>query len=210
VLWRHGRTEWNALGRAQGHADVCLDSVGRAEADRAARLLASYQPSFVWSSDLTRARETAETLVALLPGVDLVLDRRLREYDLGIRQGLTFPEFEERFPQVYAAFMSGAETAVPGAETTQQVVARMLEALSDVAEAVGPEDTGVVVGHGASLRSGLLAFLGVPDHLDEILAGMANCAWAVLEHRGGRGWQIIDYNAQTLPEPVNLADDPHA
>ncbi|MEJ7629843.1 MAG: histidine phosphatase family protein [Nocardioidaceae bacterium] len=210
VLWRHGRTEWNAVGRAQGHANVSLDDVGRAQAVRAAPFLATYEPAFVWSSDLARARETAERLIALLPTVELVLDSRLREYDVGMRQGLTFPEFEERHPDIYQRFVSGAETQVPGAETTPQVCARMVDVLSEATSAVGEGQTGVVVGHGASLRTGLLAFLGVPVDHGEILAGMANCAWAVLELRGGRGWQVIDYNAQTLPEPVVLADDPHA
>lgn len=209
VLLRHGRTEWNAVGRAQGHANVSLDEVGRAEAVRAAPFLASYRPSFVWSSDLARARETAELLVALLDEIELVLDPRLREYDVGVRQGLTFPEFEETHPDAYAAFMSGKEVLVPGAETTDQVRARMVEALTDAAEAVAAGETGVVVGHGASLRTGLLAFVGVPASHSEILAGMANCAWAVLELRAGRVWQILDYNARTLPEPVEIADDPH-
>ncbi len=208
VLWRHGQTEWNAVGRAQGHANVSLDEVGRAQADRAAPFLASYQPSFVWSSDLARARETAEALVALLPSLELVVDQRLREYDVGVRQGLTFPEFEEKFPEAYASFAAGGSVLVPGAETSAQVRARMVHALGAAADAVEVGETGVVVGHGASLRTGLLAFLGVPPELDEILAGMANCAWTVLELRGGRGWQIIDYNAQTLPEPVSLADGP--
>ena len=47
---------------------------------------------------------------------------------------------------------------------------------------------------------------GAPTAAREMLAGMANCAWAVLEHHRDRGWQIIDYNAQTLPEPHSLAD----
>jgi glucosyl-3-phosphoglycerate phosphatase len=208
VLLRHGRTQWNAVGRAQGHANISLDEVGRAEAARAAPFLASYAPSFVWSSDLARARETAEVLVGLVDGVELTLDPRLREYDVGVRQGLTFPEFAERHPDAYAAFTSGREVLVPGAESTQQVIVRMVEALTDAARAVEVEETGVVVGHGASLRTGLLAFLGVPGTHAEMLAGMANCAWAVLELRGGRGWQIIDYNARTLPEPVEIADDP--
>lgn len=209
VLWRHGRTEWNAVGRAQGHANVSLDDIGRAQALRAAQDLATYTPAFVWSSDLARARETAEELVALLPSVSLVLDPRLREYDVGVRQGMTFPEFEQHYPEVYAHFMSGTDVVVPGAETTEQVCARMVSVLTDAAEAVGVGETGVVVGHGASLRSGLLAFLTVPDSLGEILAGMSNCAWAVLELRGERGWQIIDYNARTLPEELSLADGPH-
>jgi broad specificity phosphatase PhoE len=208
VLLRHGRTEWNAVGRAQGHANVSLDEVGRVQAARAAPLLASYQPSFVWSSDLARARETAEALVGLLPGMELVLDARLREFDVGLRQGLTFAEFEQQHPEVYAHFMAGREEGVRGAETIPQVSARMVDVLGDAASRVGVGETGIIVGHGASLRTGLLAFLGVPVSHGEILAGMANCAWAVLELRGGRGWQIIDYNAQTLPEPVELADDP--
>ena len=84
----------------------------------------------------------------------------------------------------------------------------MVAVLSDAAGAVSVGETGVLVGHGAALRSGLLAFMGVPETHAEMLAGMANCAWAVLELRGGRGWQIIDYNARTLPEPVEIADDP--
>ncbi len=207
VLWRHGRTEWNAVGRAQGHADVSLDDVGRAQAERTAPLLASYSPGFVWSSDLARARETAGALIALLPSMELVLDARLREYDVGIRQGLTFPEFAERHPQLYQRFMAG-ESLLPGAETTDQVSKRMLDVLSEAADAVQLGQTGIVVGHGASLRVGLLAFLGVPEHLSEVLAGMENCAWAVLQLRGSHGWQIADYNARTLPEPVELADDP--
>lgn len=208
VLWRHGRTQWNAVGRAQGHANVSLDAVGRAQAERTAPLLASYQPTFVWSSDLARARETADALMALLPSHELVVDARLREYDVGIREGLTFPELAVQHPHLYARFMSGSETVVPGAETTEQVSKRMVEALSDAAEAVDGGETGVLVGHGASLRVGLLAFLGVPDHLGEILAGMENCSWTVLELRSGRGWQIVDYNAGTLPQPVELTDDP--
>jgi probable phosphoglycerate mutase len=40
-----------------------------------------------------------------------------------------------------------------------------------------------------------------------MLAGMSNGAWAVLEQHRDRGWQIIDYNATTLPEPLDLPDD---
>jgi probable phosphoglycerate mutase len=147
--------------------------------------------------------------VTLLPSVDLVLDPRLREYDVGIRQGLTMAEFGERHPEAFREFVAGREIQVAGAETTSDVCARMSAVLNEAATEVGLEETGVIVGHGASLRAGLLAFLQVPASHAELLAGMANCAWAVLELRGGRGWQIVDYNAQTLPEPVQLADDPH-
>jgi probable phosphoglycerate mutase len=208
VLWRHGRTEWNAVGRAQGHADVSLDEVGRAQVARAAPLLASYEPAFVWSSDSARARETAEPLAALT-GHACRLDRRLREYDVGARQGMTSGEFREAFPDVFARHLDGEDDIrVPGAEARADVQTRMLEVMSEAAAAVEPGQTGVLVGHGASLRTGLLAFFGIPMQSRKMLAGMANCAWTVLRQHHYHGWQIVDYNAQTLPEPIDLADDP--
>jgi len=211
VLWRHGRTEWNRLGIAQGHANVPLDDVGVAQAQRAAPFLASYQPVFIWSSDLTRAQQTAEVLAPLV-GREVVLDERLREFGVGVRQGLTFQQFRDTYPELFldpklSANEQRAAWQVPGAEDPEHVRMRMVQVLTDAAGALNPGETGVLVGHGASLRAGLLQFFGVPTELREMLAGMANCAWAVLEQHRQRGWQIIDYNAQTLPPPLELADD---
>lgn len=208
VLLRHGRTEWNKLGKAQGHADVSLDEVGLLQARRAAPLLASYGPVFVWSSDLARARETALEVVALT-GHELVLDKRLREYDVGARQGMTREQFRASFPEQFAAYRAGDEDArIPGAEVTAEVRERMLDVLGAAAESVQPGETGILVGHGASLRTGIMAFFGVPVEIREMLAGMSNGAWTVLEQHHAYGWQIVDYNAENLPEPVSLDDDP--
>jgi glucosyl-3-phosphoglycerate phosphatase len=206
VLVRHGRTDWNRIGRAQGHADVSLDALGRAQAKRAAGHLATYEPSFLWSSDLARARETAER-IAEATGLEVRHDSRLREYDVGVRQGMTFDEFEAAYPDVVTRFRAGEAAGVPGAETNDQVAERMRAVICEAVETLGPGDTGVLVGHGASLRTGLLAFFDAPPNLHEMLAGMSNCAWAVLEQHRDRGWQIIDYNATTLPEPMELPDD---
>ena len=216
VLWRHGRTEWNLVGRAQGHANVPLDEVGLAQAQRAAELLATYEPVFVWSSDLMRARQTAETLTALT-GHEVVLDRRLREYDVGVRQGMTNVEFREAHPEVFARYLSGEDLNIPGQELLADVQARMLSVLEEATKAVGDGETGVIVGHGAALRTGILSFFGVIEDVAtpagrraEMLAGLANCAWAVLEEHPQYGWQIVDYNARNLPEPVSLEDSPLA
>jgi glucosyl-3-phosphoglycerate phosphatase len=206
VLLRHGRTAWNAVGRAQGHADVSLDALGRRQAVQAARNLATYEPSYLWSSDLARARETAEA-VAAVTGLDITWDKRLREIDVGVRQGLTFEEFAEAYPELVERFRAGERVVVPGSETVEQTAERMVEALADAIRTLDDGETGVVVGHGASLRIGLLALFEIPEQAREMLAGMANCAWAVLEEHHDRGWQIIDYNARTLPEPPELADD---
>jgi broad specificity phosphatase PhoE len=206
VLLRHGRTEWNRVGRAQGHADVSLDALGQAQAENAAGHLATYEPAFVWSSDLARARETAEH-VAAATGLEVAYDARLREYDVGVRQGMTFDEFQAAYPEIVERFRAGEPANVAGAESNEQVAARMRKVICEAAERLERGDTAILVGHGASLRTGLLAFFDAPPHLREMLAGMSNCAWTVLEQHRDRGWQIIDYNATTLPEPLELPDD---
>ncbi|MGX5360171.1 histidine phosphatase family protein [Kocuria sp. KH4] len=207
VLWRHGRTAWNVEKRAQGQADIPLDPVGRRQARRAAPVLAAFEPVFVWSSDLQRARHTAQELAALT-GLEVRLDARLREYDVGIRQGTTFAEFRASHPDVYERFFTQEDYRVPGAELPSEVDARMTAVLGDAAAALGEGRTGVLVGHGAALRSGVPAFLGVPPELRDMFAGMANCAWTVLQEHPHRGWQVADYNARTLTgESSALADE---
>ena len=98
VLLRHGETDWNAQGRAQGHADVPLNAVGRAQAETVAPVLAAFEPARLWSSDLARALQTAE-YVAAATGLAIEPDARLREYDVGQRSGLTLAEFAARLPR---------------------------------------------------------------------------------------------------------------
>ncbi len=199
VLWRHGRTAWNLANRAQGHLDVPLDPVGVAQAGRAARRLATLQPAFLWSSDLRRARETAETL-RRVTGLDVREDARLREYDVGLRGGLTWAEFGQRHPQEHARFVSDPHYRLPGAELSADVFARMAAVLHEAARAVPPGGVGVLVGHGAALASGVVGFFGAPVSQRNMFAVMDNCAWAVLHEHRARGWQLLDYNARTLPQ----------
>src|SRR4051812_8471329 len=109
VLWRHGRTEWNATGRFQGQLDPPLDAEGRSQAARVAPELAADLPAgqtTVVSSDLSRAAETAASLTAVL-GVQLRLDPRLREHGMGLWEGLTRDEVAERYPEQYADWVTG-------------------------------------------------------------------------------------------------------
>jgi probable phosphoglycerate mutase len=92
------------------------------------------------------------------------LDARLREYDVGVRQAMTFDEFEAAYPEVVALFRAGQLASVPGAESHDQVVTRMRAVMSDAVDTLDPGDTAILVGHGASLRTGLLAFFDAPPH----------------------------------------------
>jgi probable phosphoglycerate mutase len=210
VLLRHGRTAWNEAGRAQGHADVPLDATGRGQAAAAAPYLASLRPAVLWSSDLARARETCEH-VERATGLSAKYDERLRELDVGERQGLTAEQFAERFPDEHAAWADG-EFAVrlPGAEVTSDVAARMLPALRECLGSLGAGETGVVVTHGAALRVGIAGLLGWSAGLAADLQGVHNCSWATLRETGHGGrLRLVGYNESVrpgheMPEPPRL------
>ncbi|NNG20716.1 histidine phosphatase family protein [Naumannella sp. ID2617S] len=193
ILWRHGQTAWNVENRAQGQLDVAMDAVGEQQVRDAAPQLAALGPDRIWSSDLQRARLTAQEL-SELTGIPVRQDRRLREYDVGIRQGLTYDEFRVAHPDVHARFFGDPEYQVPGAEHPEQVISRMAEVMREAAADLAPGQCAVLVGHGAALTSGLLGFFGVSPKLREMFAGMDNCAWAELHEHPARGWQLVAYN----------------
>jgi probable phosphoglycerate mutase len=200
VLLRHGRTEWNDTGRAQGHADVPLDATGEAQATAVAPALAALSPVALWSSDLARAAGTA-AVVAAEAGLEPVLDARLREFDIGPhRVGLTDAEYAAAHPEEHAALVAGDATAIPGRETPDDVLARFLPALTAYADTLADGETGVVVSHGAALRVAIPAFLGWREEVAESLGVLANCGWVVLEHSastwtgGVVRWRLAAWN----------------
>jgi glucosyl-3-phosphoglycerate phosphatase len=200
VLLRHGRTEWNDIGRAQGHADVPLDEVGEAQAKEVAPALAALRPVAVWSSDLARAAMTARA-VADEAGLDVVLDPRLREFAVGSnRTGLTAEQYAVAHPAEHAALMAGDIGSIPGRESDDDVRARFLPALTSYADALGEGETGIVVSHGAALRVVVPAFLGWRGEVAESLGVLSNCGWVQLEHAtsvwtgGVERWRLAAWN----------------
>ena len=212
VLVRHGETDWNASGRAQGHTDVPLNAVGRVQAREVARELARLEADRLWSSDLLRAVQTAEA-IADVTGLPVEKDARLREYDVGERAGLTIAEFAVEFPEEHAAWQSESEELlVPGAESTAQVRDRILPCLQEIWGALAPGRTGIAVLHGACLKIGLMGLLDWSWDLRDSLQGMENCGYAVLTDSGRRGQvRLASYN-QTAggprPRPDFVADAP--
>jgi glucosyl-3-phosphoglycerate phosphatase len=195
VLLRHGRTAWNESGRAQGHADIELDRTGHAQAESAARQLAGLDPAALWSSDLARARQTAD-YVASTCGLSPKYDDRLREFDVGERQGLTLDEFAERYPDEYSSWVRGdGLLPVRGGEVTEDVERRIVPALRECLGSLSHGETGLVVTHGAAMKVAVTGLLGWPRDLTISLKGVDNCAWVVLEEieHGGR-LRLAAYN----------------
>jgi glucosyl-3-phosphoglycerate phosphatase len=199
VLVRHGETDWNAQERAQGHADVHLNAVGRIQAATVAPVLAGFGPARLWSSDLARAMQTA-AYVAAATGLTVEPDARLREYDVGKRSGLTRAEFAVAFPEEYAAWLREDQShVVPGEETTQQVRDRVVPALRDCLASLAPGETGIVVLHGACLKVAVMGLLDWPWELSRSLQGPENCGYCVLsEHAVRGGLRLTSYNEKAV------------
>lgn len=209
VLWRHGRTEWNVQGRVQGQTDTELDEVGREQARAAAARLATLEPVRIISSDLQRARHTAEEL-GRLTRVEVETDKRLRELNFGEREGLTWEQSWERLPEGMRAWMSGDETKIAGAETHAQAGARLAECLTEALRTLEDHQTLIVVAHGGVIRTGAATFLGFPEYTWRSFAGLSNCSWIAMEQiapEHDTRWRLTEWNAGTLPEPVMSDDD---
>jgi probable phosphoglycerate mutase len=162
-LVRHGETDWNAEGRWQGHADVPLNDTGRAQAQALAdELAADTAFDAIYASDLARARETAE-IVAQRLGVELVLERDLREIDVGSRQGHTWSEIDDTPP--WDGEMHDAHGE------------RILGVLRRIARG-HPGGRILVVTHGGSMRR-------VHEHLDLEAPPIDNCTvWSCVIEDG--------------------------
>jgi probable phosphoglycerate mutase len=198
LIWRHGRTEWNAAGRFQGQLDPPLDDEGRRQAALVAPLLAAGLPAgetVVVSSDLSRAVETAGALTSVL-GVPLRTDPRLREHGLGCWEGLTHSEVVERYPEQFADWRSGRPVHGRGGEEAAHVAERAVAALADLPET----PVAVVVSHGGTAGRLLEALLGLDADHRRVFGPLGNCSWSELVLQGA-GWRLIRHNAW-VPWPV--------
>lgn len=147
LLVRHGETDWNREHRVQGHSDVPLNATGRAQARALAEELADTALVGIYSSDLVRARATAEAVAAARP-LEVVLDPGLREKNFGSWEGLTDAEIAHRFPDAVRGRWGDGES-------TEAVSERALAALDRIRAA---HDAGsvLVVTHGGTLRTILI------------------------------------------------------
>jgi broad specificity phosphatase PhoE len=211
LVWRHGRTAWNAAGRFQGQLDPPLDAVGRAQAQRAAPYLRasglSASGTVVVSSDLVRAATTATALTELL-GVPLRTDARLREHGMGCWEGLTRDEVAERYPDQYADWMAGRPVRGRGGEEPEEVGDRAVAALADLP----PVEVAVVVTHGGTAGRLVERLLGLGGDHRRVVGPLANCAWSELVFQGTR-WRLLRHNSAVLDgigseAPVTTAGAP--
>ena len=163
-LVRHGETDWNVEGRAQGQMHVPLNDKGLAQAEAIAARLQPMRFTAVYASDLRRVTQTAE---AIMRGRDLPLVTlpALRERGFGEWESLTFAEMEARYPEQYATMFSGDDTtAPPGGESERDVYERVAAGVDRLRERhAGDDGDLLLIAHGGSLSAAIVRLLGLPS-----------------------------------------------
>jgi broad specificity phosphatase PhoE len=162
ALWliRHGQTDWNVEGRWQGQIQTAppLNQRGVAQAQALGPQLAGVPFAGLYSSDLLRARQTAE-IVAGFTGLPVVFDPRLREVNLGIWEGMLGDEIALRFAEELGARRQDPiHSRPPQGETTLELAERVVAALTDISNAHSGGDSGgdaIVVTHGMAMAAAI-------------------------------------------------------
>jgi probable phosphoglycerate mutase len=156
LLARHGQSAWNASGRWQGWADPPLTTLGRRQAEAAARSIGAVDA--VVASDLDRAVATAVVISEAIGIGPVVVEPGLKERDVGEWTGCTREEIAAGWPEVFRAYTGGPVPGAPpvtppGGETVDALVARVTAALGRVADLLGPGAEAVAITHGGVIRS---------------------------------------------------------
>jgi broad specificity phosphatase PhoE len=207
VMLRHGQTDYNADSRMQGQLESELTDLGRAQAVAAAEVLAKRQPLLIVSSDLRRAYDTAVAL-GERTGLQVHVDTRLRETNLGDWQGLTHQEVDANAPGARQAWRDDATWAPHGGESRIDVADRSVPLVAELVAAEhewGIEDPDrplVLVAHGGLIAALTAALLDLPVDSWPVLGGMGNASWAQLSGHGDDGadmsglrWRLDVWNA---------------
>ena len=175
LLARHGETDWNAIGRLQGHTDIPLNDAGRAQARALAAQLRAHAIARVVTSDLARAHETGAIIAAELGLPAPLVEPELRERRFGIFEGLTRDEIIARYPEAWNHWRQ-AIAAPEGGEPHADSVARISRALDRLWRTLA--DTALVISHGGVMR------LWLSDVTATQLANIGTGATFVVEHDG--------------------------
>ncbi len=185
VFMRPGETEWNKIGRWQGHVEVPLNEQGRVQVQRLAQFVRPLGFKAIYSSDLRRAKDTAD-IIAAACGLQPRYDPRLRERHMGEWQGLTLSEIQSWYPDSYARMQADPNGfQIPGGESRKQVTERVRAAFEDIILR-GGEIIGII-SHATALRL-LLADL-VPD-CDPYTINFRNMSVTTLVHEEGNVWSL--------------------
>lgn len=191
LLIRHGQTDWNLEERWQGSTDVPLNAQGIEQAHIVARTLSKQRITAVYSSDLIRAKLTAD-VIAAAHGLTVHADPRWRELHLGVFQGLTYHEISARYPEEVEKMRTDYMGYImPQGESRRAMQIRTYEALLDIVAREPDGSTSVVVSHGGTIRVILLR-LFAESAVEK--RSLSNTSVTTIEtDNDGQSWTLVKF-----------------
>ena len=192
---RHAESTGNHEGLWQGHTDTSLSETGLDQISILAAALGTQHFDEIITSDLARARQTADAIGGGTP------DDRWRELALGDFEGLSTREIGERYPDVLEAMAAGDDFAIPGGESVEGFLERLDVAFEELVEALAEGSRAVVVTHGGVIRTIASRVLGVGDGFAPIQVPMNTSLTRILIDDEGRRLQVYN-DATHLAESV--------
>lgn len=156
ILVRHGQTEHNVAGIAQGWGDSALSPSGRDQVVRLAERLEAMQPTALYSSPLGRAKATAQAIADRV-GLPVIELEGLREMNYGAWEGRSFLDVRREDEEIYQRWINDGDAQCPTGESHNDVRRRLEAAFAEV-EGERP----VLVTHGTAIRIAATALLNVP------------------------------------------------
>ena len=178
---RHGQTEWNLLGKTQGHGNSDLTPKGIEQAELLADSMTKYPIDYIYSSDLGRAYQTAEIIGNKL-NIEVERTEALREMNFGTWEGRIIKDIIEEDPELYKMWRNEPHLAkIPQGETLSQIKERTDAFIKEINEKYDGKHI-VLVTHSLCARIMLLSFLD-SDVKNIYRINQANTALNIIELR---------------------------
>jgi len=201
IFVRHGESDGNLKGKICGWHEAILTDLGRKQARFTGEFLKDKGIDVFYSSDLTRARQTAEIIGESL-NLPITFDQRLRERSCGVLDGMPIDEAVKH--SGWYGFMFTPNGRVEGGETITELNYRSSEFLKEIVEK-HKDKTTLIVSHGGVLWSLVPFVLGVSIELYNGYVGMDNCSINVFAHSDNFALEVLN---QTSHLGYFLQDNP--
>ena len=198
---RHGETDWNKLGRFQGHTDISLNDRGLSQASETAVASEDWGYTAIYSSPLVRTVQVAEEIAKVTPRL-VSQEPGLKELNLGDLEGVTGEEMRNDWPALFAAWRTEPEKmSMPNGESLGELRDRTWQVILDIEQKHSSDDSIVVISHNFAIRSIVNELLGMPlAYFHRMSLNLASVCTFDSDERGRR---LTGYNSTSHLSPEN-------